>query len=125
MKQSDYFAAIESGAEPGIVGSPLSVTVTPGGLLIDFKPIFLSKNVLAFLCPHCRKVFLTCKNIQLSMSEQYDLYNAKLGELWIPCRSEFAWQFSSEDLATISITPSIDASSSGHWHGNVTNGRIA
>ncbi len=42
----------------------------------------------------------------------------------IDCRANCAWAKTSDDFNTMSITPSIDASASGHWHGFVTNGDI-
>jgi hypothetical protein len=42
----------------------------------------------------------------------------------VPMREDYAWTFSGKDFATITITPSIDASASGHWHGCITNGEI-
>jgi len=34
-----------------------------------------------------------------------------------------AWNFvSRSDFGAISVTPSLDASASGHWHGMITNG---
>jgi hypothetical protein len=42
----------------------------------------------------------------------------------VPCRDDMAWVISSQDFATMSVTPSLDASASGHWHGFITNGEI-
>ena len=36
----------------------------------------------------------------------------------------FLWHRTGDDFATMSLTPSVDASKSGHWHGSVTNGAI-
>lgn len=61
--------------------------------------------------------------------EQYDLYDKVFGtehrgwgDLIVPCKAEFSWQFSGQDFETLTVSPSIDASASGHWHGNITNG---
>jgi hypothetical protein len=43
----------------------------------------------------------------------------------VMCKKSIAWNRVGDDFATMSITPSIDASASGHWHGFVTNGDIA
>lgn len=37
----------------------------------------------------------------------------------------FIWTAIGEDLDNVTITPSIDASKAGHWHGFITNGQIA
>jgi hypothetical protein len=42
----------------------------------------------------------------------------------VDCKSSCAWQRTGDDFATMSITPSIDASACGHWHGFITNGQI-
>lgn len=39
---------------------------------------------------------------------------------------EHVWTISSGDgFENLSLTPSVDASGSGHWHGYITNGTIA
>jgi uncharacterized protein DUF6527 len=43
-------------------------------------------------------------------------------EEFVPCRKGIAWNFAGSDFDTLSVTPSIDASASGHWHGFITNG---
>jgi hypothetical protein len=41
----------------------------------------------------------------------------------VPCKPNMVWNFvSKQDFGSISVTPSLDASSSGHWHGMITNG---
>lgn len=94
--------------------------------LIELQPRWLNPNVLAFLCPHCQKFWLTCKNIVLSSSQQFDLYQESFGDDWnmlvVPCREEFCWTFSSADFNSLSVSPSVDASNSGHWHGSIING---
>lgn len=34
------------------------------------------------------------------------------------------WHREGETFETISLTPSIDASKWGHWHGHITNGQV-
>lgn len=104
--------------------------------LTELEPRWIHPNVFAFLCPHCRKVFLTCKNIEMSDQQQYDLYEKEFGEDWnslvVPCNSATSWSISgSVPIATdaafvtnLTVTPSIDASKSGHWHGHITNGEV-
>jgi hypothetical protein len=41
-----------------------------------------------------------------------------------PCNETTCWIFSGSDFETLSVTPSIDASKSGCWHGFITNGVI-
>jgi hypothetical protein len=42
----------------------------------------------------------------------------------VPMKEDVAWNIGGRDFESMSITPSIDASASGHWHGHVTNGEI-
>jgi hypothetical protein len=42
----------------------------------------------------------------------------------VGCKPNIAWTRTSDDFAAMSVTPSLDASASGHWHGFITNGEI-
>lgn len=98
--------------------------------LTDLEPRWLSENVFTFRCPHCQKVWLTCKNIVMGNKEQMNLAIAanleptgpKYGAVLMD--PSCAWVWTTTDFATMSVTPSIDASKSGHWHGFITNGEI-
>ena len=97
--------------------------------LLDLDARWLDCHLLVFLCPHCRKVYLSCKDTPMRYEEQFALFERAFGEDWnekvVPCRPEFAWTFIPwKHRATLTITPSIDASPSGHWHGFVTKGQI-
>lgn len=44
---------------------------------------------------------------------------------WQPCKQDFAWALHGEaDFASLTVTPSLDGSAGGLWHGFVTNGEI-
>ena len=98
--------------------------------LIELNPFWIEFPFwFAFHCPHCRKVWLTCKTVPISMRRQFDAFSHLWGECkWnafvVPMREDTRWTFSSSDFASISVSPSIDASASGHWHGFITNGEI-
>lgn len=98
--------------------------------LLDLEPRWLSENVFAFLCPHCKQVWLTCKNVVMGTSEQRELAIAANLEPTGPRYGAvlmdpgFAWTWDTADFATMSVTPSIDASKSGHWHGFIRAGAI-
>jgi len=96
---------------------------------------------IIFLCPHCRKEPVSCFWIPTKYiagdgdDSQYGLFARLLptfGDAYadfgpedvVPCRRDYAWVTSGDDFATMTITPSIDASASGHWHGSITNGNI-
>lgn len=40
------------------------------------------------------------------------------------CNPAARWTASTDDFATMSVTPSIDGSAGGLWHGFITNGQI-
>lgn len=42
----------------------------------------------------------------------------------VGCKPSCAWAKTSDDFSTMSVTPSLDASASGHWHGFITDGEI-
>ena len=97
--------------------------------LTELSPRWLSDNVFAFLCPHCRKMWLTVKNVVISDADQWNLAVAHFGEdemsNVVLAEVGCAWKFPSHgDFATMTVTPSLDASKSGHWHGFFTNGAI-
>jgi hypothetical protein len=101
--------------------------------LTDLEPRWLTPNVFVFKCPHCvlqgwekRQHWLSCKNVAMSNEDQWNLFQTELGDrVVVPSKADMAWNFSTADFSTISITPSIDASPSGDWHGHVTAGEIA
>ena len=94
--------------------------------LIELEPRWIHPNLFVFKCPHCLKVLLSCKNIVMPEQEQHDLFEKALGEDWnmivVGCKDKMAWTISNTDFTTMTVTPSLDASKSGHWHGNITNG---
>ena len=90
---------------------------------------------LIFLCPHCRTTRLSCFFEATPIlnggrwPSQVKLFERALGseeaaDQVVPCNKSNAWTRSGEDFASLSCSPSIDASSSGHWHGFITNGEI-
>ncbi len=104
--------------------------------LVDLEPRWLTPNLFIFKCPHCVRVggekrvaWLSCKDVAMPTDEQWNLFEeqakAEGGGYWVtPSRGEFAWNFSTRDFATITVTPSIDASPSGCWHGFIQNGVV-
>lgn len=94
--------------------------------LVDLRPLWLHKNLFVFWCPHCHKSLLSCKNAVMSRREQCDMFALRFGYVSIvPCKPEMAWTFASGTaFETMDVTPSLDASASGHWHGHITAGEI-
>ncbi len=97
-------------------------------LLTELSPKWLSPNLFVFLCPCCKKFWLSCKNIQLLNSEQRQLFLSEFGfdnTHWVvPSNPDVIWTFTGDSFANLTVTPSIDASASGNWYGFITNGKI-
>lgn len=75
---------------------------------------------------------LSCFAVPLSMIEQEELFQSHLGEdiaqATLLCRNHYAWTIqggiATATFETMTVTPSIDASGAGLWHGFITNGEI-
>lgn len=99
--------------------------------LIELNPRWITDNLFAFHCPHCKKVFLTCKNVPIGRAEQIELLQRAELEPTGPrygvvqSKPNVAWSWDSKNFETMTVTPSIDASESGHWHGHIRKGAIA
>jgi hypothetical protein len=67
---------------------------------------------ITFDCPHCRT-----QRLAIAFANPMD--GGAKGE-------HFArhWQRAGIHFETLSVTPSIDASATGHWHGWITDGEI-
>lgn len=81
-------------------------------------------------------MLLTCKRVPMGHRAQSELWREILGwdrELDEPqlesvtivlCKDTCSWAISGQDFQTMTVTPSIDASGSGHWHGFIRDGLI-
>jgi hypothetical protein len=79
---------------------------------------------------------LTCKRVPMTRTAQCELWKdqfdwdqeyqeAEWGSVTvILCKPECAWTMSTSDFETMTVTPSIDASAAGHWHGYLAAGEI-
>ena len=99
--------------------------------LTDLAPRWLDPHLFVFLCPHCRQILLTCKDVPMPMHDQMEIYARELGEDdWnqrvVPSKQGFAWSIVGDraGFTDLTVTPSIDASASGHWHGFIKGGEI-
>jgi len=83
---------------------------------------------LSFQCPHCKTIRLGVPfhhSAPQRMSDDQSIHHT-LGE--------FIWQITGDapifdglkhgGFESVSLTPSVDASKIGHWHGFITNGEI-
>jgi hypothetical protein len=74
---------------------------------------------LTFECPHCRAV-------RLSVSFHHRGSEA-INDNYIHARSPMTnniWTIDGDDFETLTLSPSVDASASGHWHGFIKSGLI-
>ena len=99
--------------------------------LAELDPIWISlgghgrKSGFIFKCPHCRQVWLICKAIPADFKEQVSVMSGcDLGGLeWVPAGAAVIWQWFG-GFPDLTVSPSIDASKSGHWHGHIAKGDI-
>ncbi len=79
-----------------------------------------------FLCPHCKVTTLYCAVVGLGAKEQMQLINKafpKNGGDVVLAKDGLAWKITgSMAFDAMTVTPSIDASASGHWHGWIKEG---
>lgn len=67
---------------------------------------------ISFDCPHCRETRLA-------------VWFANPIDGGPPTDdASHLWQRSGDDFDSLTLTPSVDASAHGHWHGFITNGAI-
>jgi hypothetical protein len=101
--------------------------------LTELDPKWVSNDVFTFLCPHCRTTHLLCKRIAIGFKEQVKLVNNYLNREpeddhdwpidFVPMKASACWKIDGAFI-NMTVTPSIDASASGHWHGFITSGEI-
>ena len=118
--------------------------------LTDLEAMWLERKgkkiAIMFLCPHCfpaKRQWLTCFFIKAGdlppdkdgMRGERRIFEKALQakdepnpeRAWwdvVGCQPNIAWTKDSDDLETISIVPSLDASPAGHWHGFIQKGMI-
>lgn len=96
--------------------------------LTDLEPRWLDPNLFAFKCPCCRAWWITVKTVPMTHGEQASICDKEFGDYWnlkcILSRDAFGWTINGRDFASLTVTPSIDASAAGHWHGHITDGEI-
>ena len=97
--------------------------------LVDLHPAwFVEKNGrqgqgISFLCPDCKEIYLgvAFKNpIDGGAPMTPRQHKNKKGELvWT-----YFWERQGNTFENLTLSPSIDASESGHWHGFIRDGNI-
>lgn len=75
---------------------------------------------MTFDCPHCRATRLSVPFHHAGHEAVEDAAIRAHGPM---ANTNYIWTLSGQnDFNTLTLTPSIDASASGHWHGFITNG---
>lgn len=102
--------------------------------LIDLHPAWLLKDGkrlgFTFISPTNPKARQSCFPNPPKVSEQIDLFDATHGEdiMVQPCNPAQHWQIAggidSATFETMTVTPSLDGSKGGLWHGYITSGEI-
>ena len=111
--------------------------------LADLRPRWLSvgsrRTGLVFQCPHCQNQWLTVffePTAWAKSDGEYYATETQVGQVraalgngvegcdFVGVRDDIAWGHTGDTFETLTITPSIDASASGHWHGFISNGMI-
>lgn len=72
---------------------------------------------ITFLCPHCR-----VERLAVHFANPIDP-DGWLGRVMWATLSR-TWHRSGDTFDTLTLTPSIDASGVGHWHGHIVNGEV-
>jgi hypothetical protein len=96
--------------------------------LVELKPRWIHENVFIFLCPHCQQRWLSCKNAPMKTGDQMELFIEAMKDeeidTVVPSKPDMAWAISGREFETMTVSPSIDASPSGDWHGHIKDGGI-
>lgn len=105
--------------------------------LSELEPRWVGINIpegsarigVGFQCPHCKeqrlvvffRPFIDPNDIvRLALWKLPDAPNPNTGEI----RPVHWWDRTGEDFETLTLSPSVDASNSGHWHGFIQNGEV-
>lgn len=80
---------------------------------------------VTFRCPHCpagERGETTFLGVAFHHTAHADADDSYIRSHW---KDRHIWNLeSAEDFAVLTISPSVDASGSGHWHGFIRNGEI-
>ncbi len=101
--------------------------------LLDLNPLWILKDGkrvgFTFNCPTKEGWRQSCFFVPIVRHEQWDMFKAQGFPETQGCRQGCAWKVAgdleSADFSTLTVTPSLDGSAGGMWHGFITNGNIA
>lgn len=105
--------------------------------LIELEPRWFSTSNnpgiagISFLCPHCRQVRLS---VMVSHAAPHVIQPPIDHDISHLPRAGQLWQISGDaptfdglehgGFDNVTLSPSVDASGSGHWHGFIVNGEV-
>jgi len=95
--------------------------------LVDLDPQWITPDLFIFRNPTGGDAWLSCKRVPMTFNEQCEKLWERpefKGRIIVTTVAHMAWQFEGNDFSNLTVTPSIDASASGNWHGFITNGEI-
>lgn len=108
--------------------------------LSELKPRWyvLSDNVrhgFTFECPHCHALLLSqykeTKSVDMNIERigvafhhsGYEAMEDTIIHVLSPSTNHI-WGMTGDSFENLTLTPSVDASAIGHWHGRIVNGEI-
>lgn len=74
---------------------------------------------MSFNCPHCLTTRLA---IALHVDGHLTLDKSHI--MAVAPETHHIWECTSEDFSAMTVSPSVDASAQGHWHGFIRAGNI-
>jgi hypothetical protein len=86
----------------------------PHAMRFASPPIYLG---VSFDCPCCRS-----QRLSVAFRQPIDPEKMLAATSWEP--HALSWDRQGETFEALTLLPSIDFSSSGHWHGHIINGQI-
>jgi hypothetical protein len=93
--------------------------------LTELNPRWIAERLagprigLSFDCPHCRVQRLAVPFHSSAVEYLQDGHTPARG--W---DAGYIWTMTGDSFENLSLSPSVDASHAGHWHGFITNGEI-
>jgi hypothetical protein len=97
--------------------------------LTDLEPRFFTVQPhahpvgISFKCPHCPD---SGQRLAIALHMDGTNFDPDPENSQQLPTTETVWTITAGDsFANLSLTPSVDASASGHWHGFITNGEAA
>jgi hypothetical protein len=98
--------------------------------LIELDPRWITagegygEDGITFLCPHCRQTFLGVWFRVPIVDESHEVFDPKWNGYMSDHRGPY-WERVGTSFDGLTLSPSVDASKFGHWHGLIKGGEIS